>query len=215
MIPVICMITDRRALGPGGEDRLVDIVAEAARAGVHLVQVRERDLEGGPLTRLVERCVRAVRSTRMRVIVNDRLDVALAAGAHGVHLRADSMPAARVRGIVPAGFLVGRSIHSAAEAAAVARDGGLDYVVFGTVFATASKPGRQASGVDKLAAAVSATTLPVLAVGGITAATAPLVTRAGAAGIAAIHLFAAEGDPPLVDRVAAIRRAFDTSGIVP
>jgi thiamine-phosphate pyrophosphorylase len=208
------MITDRRAFGPGGEDRLVERVAEAAHAGVHLVQVRERDLEGRPLLRLVERCLQAVRSTRTRVVVNDRVDVALAAGAHGVHLRADSMPASRIRRIVPPGFLVGRSIHSAADAIAATREGGLDYLVFGTVFGTASKPGLAPAGVDALAAAVAATMLPVLAVGGITAATAPLAIRAGAAGIAGIGLFAGGDDPPLADRLAAIRRAFDTSGTV-
>ena len=69
-----------------------------------------------PLTRLVERCVEAVRGTRARVLVNDRVDVALAAGAHGVHLRGDSMPAARARIVAPPAFLVGRSVHSPEEA---------------------------------------------------------------------------------------------------
>jgi thiamine-phosphate pyrophosphorylase len=113
------MVTDRQRLGADAEDLLVDRVAAAARAGVHLVQVRERDLEGAALMQLVERCVVAVRSTFARVIVNDRLDVALAAGAHGVHLRSDSMPAGRVRAVVPRGFLIGRSVHAAGEAARV------------------------------------------------------------------------------------------------
>src|SRR5688572_7868800 len=91
--PVACMITDRSRLGAGWEDALVARVAAAARDGVDLVQVRERDLDARVLTRVVERCVAAVARTRTRVLVNDRVDVALAAGAHGVHLRGDSMPA--------------------------------------------------------------------------------------------------------------------------
>ena len=126
MTPLIYMITDRRRLGSGAEEALVRRVAAAARAGVHLVQIRERDLDGGPLMRLVARCVDAVRGTRTRVLVNDRLDVALAAGAHGVHLRGDSMPADRARRVAPAGFVIGRSVHAGGEAERVAADGGAD-----------------------------------------------------------------------------------------
>lgn len=161
----------------------------AARAGVHLVQVRERDLDGGPLLRLVVACVDAVRGTRTRVVVNDRLDVALAARAHGVHLRADSFAAPRVRVQAPSPFLVGRSIHSVAEAVEASATGGLDYLVFGTVFETSSKPGITPAGISGLAAVAGATRLPVLAVGGVTARHLPGVMTAGAAGIAAIGMF--------------------------
>src|SRR6185436_4586745 len=82
--PVMCLVTDRQQAG--GADGVVARAAWAARAGVHLVQVRERDLEGRALTDLVVKCVAAVRGTRTRVVVNERFDVALAAGAHGVHL---------------------------------------------------------------------------------------------------------------------------------
>jgi thiamine-phosphate pyrophosphorylase len=209
------MITDRHRLGPDAEDRLAGRVAAAARAGVHLVQVRERDLDGGPFVRLVARCVEVVRGTRARILVNDRVDVALAAGAHGVHLRADSVAASRVRRIVPAGFLIGRSVHSVAEALRAAADGGADYLLFGTVFPTASKPGQAAAGTTALAEVVVATSLPVLAVGGVTVATAPDVARAGAAGIAAIALFADESDEGLHAAVSAVVKAFDTPAGVP
>ena len=192
MRPVLCLITDRGRLGADWEHATVERVRAAARAGVDLVQVRERELDGGPLARLVRACVDAVRGTRTRVLVNDRLDVALAAGAHGVHLRADSMPGSRVRRVVPPGFLVGRSVHSVEEAAAAA-DGSLDYLIFGTVFETASKPGREAAGLSALAAVSRATPLPVLAVGGITAARIEPVVAAGAAGVAGISMF----DTPL------------------
>ena len=209
------MITDRRRLGSDAEDRLAGRVGAAARAGVHLVQVRERDLDGGPFVRLVARCMDAVRGTRARVLVNDRVDVALAAGAHGVHLRADSVAASRVRRIAPAGFLIGRSVHSVTEALRTAADGGADYLLFGTVFPTASKPGQAAAGTTALAEVVVATSLPVLAVGGVTVATAPDVARAGAAGIAAIALFAHGSVESLHATVSAVITAFDTPAGVP
>ena len=164
-------------------------MAAAARAGVHLVQIRERDLDGGPLTRLVSACVAAVRGTRTRILVNDRLDVALAAGAHGVHLRGDSFSASRVRSMAPAPFLVGRSVHSVEQALAAAGDGGLDYLIFGTVFESASKPGRAPTGLAALAAVSGATALPVLAIGGITPERIPDVMAAGASGAAGISMF--------------------------
>jgi len=209
------MITDRRRLGSDGEDRLAGRVGTAVRAGVHLVQVRERDLDGGPLLRLVARCVDAARGTRGRILVNDRVDVALAAGAHGVHLRADSVAASRVRRIVPPGFLIGRSVHSVSQAMRTAEDGGTDYLIFGTVFPSTSKPGQAAAGATALAEVVAATTLPVLAVGGVTVATAADVARAGAAGIAAIALFAHGSDDDLHTAVAAVITAFDTPAGVP
>ena len=186
MTPVICMVTGGRG---GGDDAFLRRVAAAANAGVDLVQVRERDLDGGPLLRLIERCLEAVGATHTRVLVNDRLDVALAAGAHGVHLRGDSMPASRARDIAPPGFLIGRSVHTLDEALAVTAEGGLDYLVFGPVFATASKPGHAGTGVQALAGVANATPLPVLAIGGVTHETANLVLDAGAAGFAALSLF--------------------------
>jgi thiamine-phosphate diphosphorylase len=176
------------------EDALVASVAAAARAGIDLVQVRERDLDGGALVRLVARCLDASRHTRTRVLVNDRVDVAMAAGAHGVHLRGDSMPAPRVRAVVPPGFLIGRSIHSREEAARVSAEGGLDYLMFGTVFSTTSKPDVMPAGVQSLIDVASASPLPVLAIGGITCETVRALERTGAAGIAAIGVFA---DTPL------------------
>jgi thiamine-phosphate diphosphorylase len=188
------MITDRRRLG-GGEDALVQRVAAAAKAGVHLVQVRERDMEARDLSRLVARCVTAVHGTRTRILVNDRLDVALTAGAHGVHLRGDSMPASRARALAPIGFLIGRSVHTVTEAVMAHADGGLDYLLFGAVFATPSKPGHRPAGVSALADVVRALPLPVLAVGGVTSETAPQLAGTGCAGYAAIGWFA-DGELP-------------------
>lgn len=194
---------------------MIDRVAAAARAGVHLIQIREPALDGRALQGLVERSLLAVRGTASRVLVNDRVDVALAAGAHGVHLRGDSAPVARVRAMVPPGFLIGRSVHSPNEAAVVAEAGGLDYLILGTVFRTASKPTALAVGPDALAAACAAIPLPVLAVGGMTPPRLGAVARAGAAGFAAIGWFA---DCPIGTLSSAVEQAcqaFDTPGTVP
>ncbi len=217
------MITDRARVPGGRRDGfatqphawLVSRVAAAARAGVDLVLVRERDLEGGPLLALVGDCLEAVRHTSTRIIVNERLDVALAARAHGVHLRADSMPGSRVRPVLPSGFLAGRSVHSREEARAAEEDGGLDYLLFGPVFPTSSKPGAAAAGVEALASVVEAVRLPVLAVGGATPARAAAVARAGAAGFAGIGLFSEGVEDELAAAIAASRAAFDTVRALP
>jgi len=208
MEPVLCLITNRLTWSDQWRERLVGQAAAAAQAGIQFIQVREPDLDGGALRELVVACVEAARGTRTRVIVNDRLDVALAAGAHGAHLRGDSIPASRARTLCPRPFLIGRSIH-AVEEAQDADAAALDYLIFGTVFATASKPGRAPAGLVELAAAVAATVLPVLAVGGVTVERMADVMRTGAAGAAAIAPFTA--DPAgAVRHLVAATKAIDT-----
>lgn len=202
MRPVLCLITERRRWAD--EAAFFASVAAAAHAGVHLIQVREHDLEGRALASLVRRCVAVSRGSRARVLVNDRLDVALAAGAHGVHLRETSMAAPYVRAMTPAGFLIGRSVHSLEGARQAAAQGGLDYLAFGPVHPTASKPGAAAAGLDALAAVAASTSLPLLALGGIDASAAGPIGRAGVAGMAAIGFWA--GCPP--DQMAAAAEAF-------
>ena len=211
MPPVICMVTARQLSSPDADRSLVDRVRMAARSGVHLVQLRQPDYETWALTRLVEQAVDAVRGTRARVLVNDRLDIALAGGAHGVHLRGDSSPASRVRAFAPAGFIVGRSVHSAEEARQVAREGGLDYLIFGTVFSTPSKPDQPGTGIAPLAEACVAIPLPVLAIGGMSEDRLGVVASSGAAGFAAINLFADRDPASLVSIVDRAARAFDMS----
>lgn len=213
MRPVVCMIT--APIAADAEDALIQRIAAAARAGTHLIQIRQPQLEALALTRLAERALRAIKDTRTRLLVNDRVDVALAAGAHGVHLRGDSMAAARVRAIAPPGFVIGRSVHSYEEALAGERGGGLDYLLFGSVFPTASKPGVAPAGVDALARTCGAVALPVLAIGGMTASTLAPVARAGAAGFAAIGLFADAAVDALPQAVLYACSAFDTPEGVP
>jgi len=204
--PTLCLVTDRRAIG---ERPLVALVGDAARAGVDLIQIREPDLDDRALVVLTRAAVAAVRGTPARVIVNDRTDAALAAGAAGVHLRGDSIPASRVRAIAGPDFVVGRSVHDGDEAAAVDAEGACDYLIFGTVFPSSSKPaGHHAAGPDTLGRVCARVRAPVLAIGGISADRARQVAAAGAAGVAAIQLFAEATD--LAETVRALRQAFDT-----
>jgi thiamine-phosphate pyrophosphorylase len=200
----ICLVTDRRRLA-GGHATFADarrcLVAQARHAvaaGIHLIQLRERDLEAADLAAVARDLLAVTRGTATRLVVNDRLDVALACAADGVHLRGDSLPVAAARQIAPDGFLIGRSVHSVGDAAQAA---GADYLVAGAVFPTASKPASHALlGLDGLRTIVSAAAAPVLAIGGITEARCDAVAGAGAAGIAAIGLFmSAEVDPRASD----------------
>ena len=209
--PVLAMVTDsRRYSGDAALDALVFNVQQAARAGVDLIQIRERGFDDRRLLELVNRVREAVSGSLARVLVNDRVDVAMAAGAAGVHLPGDAVSAARVRAIVPAGFVMGRSVHSEAEALRAEHEGGCDYLIFGSVFHSTSKPaGHEPAGLDALSRVCSAVRLPVLAIGGMTVDRAADVARAGAAGIAAIGLFASADQDELMETVRRTRLAFD------
>jgi thiamine-phosphate diphosphorylase len=200
-LPVLCAVTDRRRLP------ILAHVAAAADAGVDWVQVREPDLPAAELYEVVRHAVAEVSGSATRIIVNDRLDVALAAGAHGVHLRGNSFDAsrARPRTAAVADFLIGRSVHSVEEVLAAAGGGGLDYLILGTMFPTTSKPqGHPLAGPDELRKAVVACRIPILGIGGITLENVDRIAAAGAAGVAAIGLFL---DSQSAD-IASIRRSF-------
>lgn len=183
------LISDQRLLG--SSSALVDLIARRASAGVSMVQIREKDLSARQLAALVQDVLAHAGSAR--VLVNSRVDVALACGAHGAHLPAGSPPPAAWRGITPQGFLFGVSCHSIAELAA-ALEGGADFAVYGPVFRPLSKDdARPPVELAGLAEACRAVRLPVYALGGVTAANAADCIRAGAAGIAGISLFL---DPP-------------------
>jgi thiamine-phosphate diphosphorylase len=221
-VSILCLVTDGRqseaAAAAAAARDLVRLVRDAVDAGVDLVQIREPGLPGRRLFDLVLACARETCGSRTRLLVNDRLDVALAAGAAGVHLRGTSCPASRVRRHVPRGFVIGRSVHGVEDARAAERDGGLDYLVAGTVFPSRSKPGAGTLlGIDGLRRIVGAVSLPVLAIGGVTLATLPLVIDAGAAGCAAIGLFSSVpgGRDGLASVVSAARSLFDTSRPIP
>lgn len=203
--PIISLVTNRQTTATP----FLDLLIRAAHAGVDLIQIRERDLDDRSLVELTREAVSAVRGTTARVLVNDRLDIALAAGAAGVHLRADSISARRARSLVGDGFVIGRSVHGVDEATSVQSEGGVDYLTFGTVFRSASKPDDHGcAGIDALRAVCGSVSLPVLAIGGVTLAEASRIAAAGAAGVAAIGLFSTAIDMAAIVRQ--LRHAFDS-----
>lgn len=208
----LCYVTDRKALAGSGEAQvrsLLEKMEGVARAGVDWIQIREKDLCGRELVALVSEALRRV-PTSCRVLVNDRLDVALVAGAGGVHLGEHSLPVEEAKRLlkeqkIGGEFLVGVSTHSV-EAVRAAEANGADYVIFGPVFATPSKLAYgPPQGLERLAAACGSVSIPVIAIGGITVENARECIRAGAAGIAAIRLFQDARD--VAASIAALRQS--------
>ena len=184
----LCYVTDRHGLEP---NPLLPRLLEAIRAGVDLVQIREKDLATRELVGLVGAAVDAASGRSTRVVVNDRLDVALTLGAAGVHLGTQSMPARVVRAIVSEHFLVGVSCHSLEEAIE-AESARADYIVLGPIFETPSKiPYGPPLGLDKLSEVATRVKIPLLALGGITVERVKPCLAAGATGIAGISIFQA------------------------
>jgi thiamine-phosphate pyrophosphorylase len=181
--PILCLVTDQASCA--GRP-LESVVHQAVEAGVNLVQLRQKELPAGELLELGRRLMPGVRDRGVALVVNDRLDVAMALEADGVQLGGGCLPVGTVRRLVGGGMLVGASVHSR-EGAMRAEGEGADYLVLGTIFETASHPGRAPSGVELVAAVVSAVRVPVLAIGGINAANARSVMAAGAAGVAVIR----------------------------
>lgn len=211
--PPLCLVTDRRRF-PAPAAGEVFAAAEwraldaAITAGVGAVQLREKDLDGRALlaraTRLAERC----REAGVRLLVNDRADVALAAGADGVQLPGDGLPVAAARALLGDGRLIGRSVHGAGELDACAA---ADFVLFGPVFDTPAKRAYgPPQGLERLAAVVRAATVPVLAVGGIVPERVGELLGTGAAGVAVIGAILDAPDPAAV--VARFRDALCVGG---
>jgi thiamine-phosphate pyrophosphorylase len=162
-------------------------------AGVDMIQIREKDLSGRSLEEIARRAVAMSKDAKLptQILVNDRLDVALAAGAAGVHLPAAGLPVRTVRAVTGSSrpdLLVGVSTHSREEARAVAA-AGADYLIFGPIFETSSKPGHPGLGVSALAEVSEVVDVPVFAIGGMDPERVESVARSGAAGIAGISAF--------------------------
>jgi thiamine-phosphate pyrophosphorylase len=194
--PCLCLVTNRRATAPDARTETGRLTAleraldDAIDAGIDLIQIRERDLDAATLLALVRLIADRAAGSATRIVVNDRPDIvmAIAQASVGVHLGADGPETSRIRALIGADRLVGRSVHlpirewpSAAAA---------DYLVFGTVFRSESKPaGTPIAGLEGLREACRSTTVPILAIGGVTPERASACIDAGAAGIAAIGAF--------------------------
>ena len=199
----LCYITDRQGLAPSP---LVPHLQAVIQAGVGLIQLREKDLATRELLGMAKSAVEISGGSNTRIIINDRLDIALAAGAHGVHLGGQSVPPKVVRRHVDKNFLVGVSCHSL-EDALRAEAGEADYILLGPIFDTPSK--RQYGpplGLNKLSEVANRIRIPVLALGGITVERVRLCLEAGATGIAAIRLF--QEAPSVIDRIRELRAQF-------
>jgi thiamine-phosphate pyrophosphorylase len=217
--PILCYITDRKAFNAdesARRRRMLEKIAEAARAAVAYVQLREKDLSARELESLAQEAIRIIRDeSRLRtdksdlrngglkpgtvLLINSRTDIALAVNADGVQLRSDDVPPSNVRKIWSCGAgtparedhrsepIIGVSCHSPSDAARAATNGA-NFAVFGPVFEKKDAPGSLPAGLETLREACRAD-IPVLALGGITLHNARSCLNAGAAGIAAIRLF--------------------------
>ncbi|NWG12958.1 MAG: thiamine phosphate synthase [Acidobacteria bacterium] len=184
--PLYYYITDRRALTPRA---FCNRVRRLAAWGIDLIQVREKDLSDLELCLLTEKVLSLVAGTRCRVLVNGRADIALAVGAHGVHLPSQGLRPADVRAWVPRGFLIGVSTHSLRQAR-MAEAEGADYILLGPVFETPSKLRYGPPlGLGMFRRTCRTVRLPVFGIGGITREAIQQVVDAGAVGVAAIRLF--------------------------
>lgn len=217
---ILCLVTDRRRLGAAigvpeadWNEALRLQVAGAADAGIDYVQVREPDLEAGELAELVRSLIDTARGSLTRIMVNDRLDVALAVKAAGVHLKEQSVLPDEVRRIAPPGFVIGCSVHGIS---AVGARKSADFLIAGTVRPTASKPAVEYLDEDGLRRIVDAAAgQPVLGIGGLDTNSVPLLAASGARGMAAVGAFIPSGGESVAEfvqkRVSDLRFALESA----
>lgn len=197
--PLLYLITNRQTFlrkadsGPSASQLQIELIRQAAAIGCSWIQIREKDLSARALRNFTRQAIAAARPHGAKVLVNDRLDIALAAGADGVHLRVNSLPVEEVRRVARGkglqDFLIGVSTHSLSEAKA-AETGGADFIVCGPVYDTPSKREfGEPLGLEQFTAICQAVAMPVLALGGINLSNFQAPLEAGAAGIAGIGLF--------------------------
>lgn len=188
----LIVITDRDLARPRD---VTEVVGEALRAGAPAVQLREKSLPPRDTLPLARRLRADTEAVGALFFVNDRLDLALAVGADGVHLGPDDPPVAAARRIAPSGFLIGYSADAPAAARAAIAEGA-DYIGCGAIFPTSTKSDAgRAVGLEGLGRVVVAVNAPVVAIGGITVARAAGAFRAGAAGCAVVSAVMAPADP--------------------
>ncbi len=188
----LVVVTDRGAAAPR---EVEDVVADALAAGAPAVQLREKEGGAAEMLETARRLRTLTREAGALLFVNDRLDVALAAGADGVHLGPNDLPLASARRAAPGGFLIGYSADDPGEARTAVL-AGADYIGCGAVYPTGSKDvGDEAIGPEGVERVVRAVEVPVVGIGGVTPERAPGIVRAGAAGVAVISAVMGAEDP--------------------
>lgn len=188
--PILCLVTDRHQCNGR---RIEDVVEAAVDGGVGLVQLREKDLPASEIYTLALRLKDRIRG-RALLFVNDRIDVALAAGADGVQLGENALPLRAARRIAGEKFLLGRSVHSI-DGAVNAEAQGADILVLGTIFPTSSHPGAPTGGADLVREVASTVSVPFLGIGGINTSNIARVVAQGAAGAAVITAITTASNP--------------------
>lgn len=182
-LPRLYLLTDRHQTL---QRSLASVLTQAVEAGVRMVQIREKDLGTRDLISLVHRLLPVVKQKQGTVLLNDRIDLVIALGVDGVHLRADSLPVSTARRLLGDGYLIGISTHSVEEAR-IAEAEGADLIVLGPIFDTPSKRSYGTPlGVHVLDEACRTIRLPIFAIGGITSPRVPQVLSSGAYGVAVI-----------------------------
>ena len=194
-LPCLCLVADTSVVS---RDELVPRVSEAVAGGVGLVQLRAKELPGGQMLSLAEELKLAVGGQAL-LLVNERVDIAIAAGADGVQLGEEALPVATTRRLLPGNALIGRSVHSVDGAVDAITDGA-DFLVVGTMFATGSHPGAVPAGPGLMRdvsrfLSLSKGSLPLIGIGGITAGNLREVVSAGASGVAVIRSILSAPDP--------------------
>ena len=190
-LPRLMLVTDGALLG---EPRGAEQIAAVVRGGVGLVQLRDRAVGAAELLARARTLRRLLPETLL--LVNDRVDVALAANADGVQLGAGALSVTEARRLMGAAALIGRSVHSLPEALEAEAEGA-DFLMVGTIYSTATHPDKVPEGTDLLDAVAAALPLPVYAIGGITAANATECIRHGAHGVAVIRAIGDAQDPEM------------------
>ena len=206
-LPIVMLVTDRHA---NGDRRLEDVVEAAVAGGVNVIQLREKDLPAAELYGLALR-LRQIVGNQALLLVNDRVDVALAAQAHGIELGGNALPTEIARELAP-DLLIGRSVHDVAHAGAAVVDGA-DLLVVGTMFNSRSHPGMTPAGPSLIRKVAALSTVPLIGIGGITPANATQVISAGASGVAAISAITMAHDPrdAATRLVAAVNESWPTA----
>jgi thiamine-phosphate diphosphorylase len=205
--PQLHLVTDPQL----PRQQLLAAIRAAAENGVDWVQVRDHQASGRELYDLTSEIVAVARPLGARVAVNDRIDVALAAGADGVQLGERSLSVSVAKRIAP-GLQLGASVHGVARATRAAAEGAA-WLTFGHVFATPSHPGEPPRGLDELARVVEAVNCPVIAIGGIGPDQISAVMAAGAAGVAVMSAILKASDPGQATRLLRSHRAMPPNPI--